>query len=65
MPSPRHSLSFSAPSYLTSGGASEIMDRGNSEHKQIDRGPDRFELFLLADGEKKIEHEIDTRKSLP
>jgi len=41
------------------------MDRGNSEHKQIDRGPDRFELFLLADGEKKIEHEIDTRKSLP
>ena len=31
----------------------------------IDMPPDRHELFLLDDGEKKVEYEPETRKSQP
>lgn len=49
-----------------SGMSSSSQPDNNHEDQEIDvtnNTPDRFELFLLGPGEKKVTEEIDTRKS--
>lgn len=43
------------------------LHRTENAHKaeSSDNVPDRFELFLLDDGQSKVEHKEETRKSLP
>lgn len=44
--------------------ATDPRIHGNTETKieQVVDIPDRFESFLLAEGEKKVEHEPETRQ---
>ena len=55
--------------WSNSAGYSCVTDpriNGNVGTKiDIDVPPDRHELFLLEDGEKKVEYEPETRKSCP
>ena len=44
-----------------------VVDRQDTRYRRthvaaVDDVPDRFELFLLGDGEKKVTEEPDTRK---
>lgn len=36
-----------------------------NQHKADDNDPDRFELFILDEGQKKVETQEETRKFLP
>ena len=52
----------SAP-YRMAGAVGQADGRYRRTHVAgIDNVPDRFELFLLGDGEKKVTEEPDTRK---
>ena len=42
-----------------------IVQGGVGSKIEIDPGPDRYELFLLGDGEKKVEYEPETREYPP
>lgn len=41
------------------------MTENAHKAESSDNVPDRFELFLLDDGQSKVEHKEETRKSLP
>lgn len=57
MTPPRGSPNYALNMNVNSGGSRHAAASAD------DNRPDRFELFLLGDGEKKVTEEADTRKS--
>lgn len=54
---------MSKPSRNTS--TMDINTGGQRDSRAVDNTEDRFELFLLGDGEKKVTEEADTRELTP
>jgi hypothetical protein len=60
--SPDHSLNKPYINGPVAVNASPGHNRGRLRLAAEDNVPDRFELFLLGDDEKKVTEETDTRK---
>ena len=53
------------PSTAAAGLRSKLHRSDAAHQTESDNIPDRFELFLLDDGQSKVEHKEETRKPLP
>lgn len=49
-------------SYTANMDINAFCGERNRESRAVDNTEDRFELFLLGDGEKKVSEEADTRE---